>query len=289
MKGILLAGGSGSRLHPMTLAASKQLLPVYDKPMVYYPLSTLMLAGIRDILVITTPSDQAGFVRLLGDGSRLGLSISYAVQPKPEGIAQAFLIGRDFLAGSPCTLALGDNLIHGEGMGAMLRHAATRGAGATVFAYQVSDPERYGVVWFDADGRATELVEKPRAPTSNWAVIGLYVYDDQVADIAASIVPSARGELEITDVNRVYLARNELHVERMGRGYAWLDAGTPASLLAAATFVHTLQERQGLMIGCPEEVAYRMGFIGADALAREAASLGKTELGAYLRRIARDG
>lgn len=289
MKGILLAGGSGTRLHPMTLAASKQLLPVYDKPMVYYPLSTLMLAGIRDILVITTPADQAGFVRLLGDGSRLGLSISYAVQPKPEGIAQAFLIGRDFLGGSPCTLALGDNLIHGEGMGAMLSHAATRGAGATVFAYQVSDPERYGVVWFDAAGRATELVEKPRAPTSNWAVIGLYVYDAQVADIAASLAPSARGELEITDVNRVYLSRNELHVERMGRGYAWLDAGTPASLLAAATFVHTLQERQGLMIGCPEEVAFRMGFIDAEALTREAASLGKTELGAYLARIAREG
>jgi len=289
MKGILLAGGSGTRLHPMTLAASKQLLPVYDKPMVYYPLSTLMLAGIRDILVITTPADQAGFVRLLGDGSRLGLSISYAVQPKPEGIAQAFLIGRAFLSGSPCTLALGDNLIHGEGMGAMLAAAALRPRGATVFAYQVRDPERYGVVWFDADGRATDLREKPADPTSNWAVIGLYVYDGQVADIAAAIPPSARGELEITDVNRVYLSRNELAVERMGRGYAWLDAGTPASLLAAATFVHTLQERQGLMIGCPEEVAFRMGFIDAEALLREAAALGRTELGAYLSRVAREG
>ena len=289
MKGILLAGGSGTRLHPMTLAASKQLLPVYDKPMVYYPLSTLMLAGIRDILVITTPADQAGFVRLLGDGSRLGISISYAVQPKPEGIAQAFLIGRQFLAGSPCTLALGDNLVHGEGLGAMLAAAAKRPRGATVFAYQVRDPERYGVVWFDAEGRATDLVEKPASPTSNWAVIGLYVYDEQVSDIAASLAPSPRGELEITDVNRVYLARNELAVERMGRGYAWLDAGTPASLLAAATFVHTLQERQGLMIGCPEEVAFRMGFIDAEALLREAAALGRTELGTYLARIARDG
>jgi glucose-1-phosphate thymidylyltransferase len=289
MKGILLAGGSGTRLHPMTLAASKQLLPVYDKPMVYYPLSTLMLAGIRDILVITTPADQPGFVRLLGDGSRLGLSISYAAQPKPEGIAQAFLIGRQFLSGSPCTLALGDNLIHGEGMGAMLAAAAERPRGATVFAYQVRDPERYGVVWFDQEGRATELVEKPASPTSNWAVIGLYVYDGQVSDIAAALPPSARGELEITDVNRVYLSRNELHVERMGRGYAWLDAGTPASLLAAATFVHTLQERQGLMIGCPEEVAFRMGFIDAEALLREAAALGRTELGAYLSRVAREG
>ena len=289
MKGILLAGGSGTRLHPMTLAASKQLLPVYDKPMVYYPLSTLMLAGIREILVITTPADQAGFVRLLGDGSRLGISISYAVQPKPEGIAQAFLIGRQFLAGSPCTLALGDNLVHGESLGAMLAAAAKRPRGATVFAYQVRDPERYGVVWFDAEGRATDLVEKPASPTSNWAVIGLYVYDEQVSDIAASLAPSPRGELEITDVNRVYLARNELAVERMGRGYAWLDAGTPASLLAAATFVHTLQERQGLMIGCPEEVAFRMGFIDAEALLREAAALGRTELGTYLARIARDG
>jgi len=289
MKGILLAGGSGTRLHPMTLAASKQLLPVYDKPMVYYPLSTLMLAGIRDILVITTPADQESFVRLLGDGSRLGISISYAVQPKPEGIAQAFLIGRRFLAGSPCTLALGDNLVHGEGMGGLLAQAARRERGATVFAYQVRDPERYGVVWFDHEGRATDLREKPANPTSNWAVIGLYVYDGEVCDIAASIAPSPRGELEITDVNRIYLSRNELAVERLGRGYAWLDAGTPASLLAAATFVHTLQERQGLMIGCPEEVAFRMGFINAEVLARQAASLGRTELGAYLARIAREG
>ncbi|WP_144182684.1 glucose-1-phosphate thymidylyltransferase RfbA [Elioraea rosea] len=289
MKGILLAGGSGSRLHPMTLAASKQLLPVYDKPMVYYPLSTLMLAGIRDILVITTPADQPAFVRLLGDGSRLGLSIHYAVQPRPDGIAQAFTIGRQFLGGSPCTLALGDNMIHGEGLGALLAGAASRGVGASVFAYQVRDPERYGVVWFDATGRATDLVEKPANPSSNWAVIGLYVYDGKVSEIAASLPPSARGELEITDVNRVYLSLDELHVERMGRGYAWLDAGTPASLLAAATFVQTLQERQGLMIGCPEEIAYRMGFIDAEALSREAASLGKTELGAYLARIAREG
>ena len=289
MKGILLAGGSGTRLHPMTLAASKQLLPVYDKPMVYYPLSTLMLAGIRDILVITTPSDQAGFVRLLGDGSRLGIAISYAVQPRPDGIAEAFLIGRGFLAGSPCTLALGDNLIHGEGLGALLSSAGARGAGATVFAYQVRDPERYGVVWFGADGRATELVEKPREPSSNWAVIGLYVYDGQVSDIAAATPPSARGEREITDVNRAYLARGALSVEKLGRGYAWLDAGTPASLLAAATFVHTLQERQGLMIGCPEEIAFRMGFIDAEALAREAAALGRTELGLYLAKIAREG
>ncbi|WP_428487641.1 glucose-1-phosphate thymidylyltransferase RfbA [Rhodopila sp.] len=286
MKGILLAGGSGTRLHPMTLAASKQLLPVYDKPMVYYPLSTLMLAGIRDIMLISTPDDLPQFRRLLGDGSRFGVRFEYAVQPKPDGIAQAFLIGRDWLAGEACALALGDNLIHADHLSALLRAAAGRSMGASVFAYQVRDPERYGVVVFDATGRAVELVEKPAAPTSNWAITGLYFYDRHVSDIARQIRPSARGELEITDLNRVYLDLGTLHVEKLSRGCAWLDAGTPDSLLQAATFVQTIQSRTGMLVGCPEEVAFRMGFIDADRLRDHATHLGKTELGHVLMELA---
>ncbi len=285
MKGIILAGGSGTRLHPMTLAASKQLLPVYDKPMVYYPLSTLMLAGIRDILLISTPEDLPQFRRLLGDGSRLGLHLSYAEQPRPEGLAQAFLIGRDWLGGEACALALGDNLIHGDHLSALLRGAVARPHGATVFAYQVRDPERYGVVAFDAAGRARSIVEKPARPLSNWAVTGLYFYDRRVSELAATIRPSARGELEITDLNALYLADGSLHVERLSRGYAWLDAGTPDSLLQAATFVQTIQSRQGMLVGCPEEVAFRMGFIDAATLREAARRLGKTELGRVLAEL----
>ncbi len=286
MKGILLAGGSGTRLHPMTLAASKQLLPVYDKPMVYYPLSTLMLAGIRDVLVISTPADLAQFRRLVGDGERLGMRFAYAEQASPDGIAQAFLNGRDWLAGEACALALGDNLIHGDHLSATLRAAAARPVGATVFAYQVRDPERYGVVSFDADGRPVELVEKPAAPTSNWAVTGLYFYDRQVSDLARMIRPSARGELEITDLNLRYLHAGSLHVEKLSRGCAWLDAGTPDSLLQAATFVQTIQSRTGMLVGCPEEVAFRMGFIDADSLRSHARGLGKTDLGRVLLELA---
>ena len=286
MKGILLAGGSGTRLHPMTLAASKQLLPVYDKPMVYYPLTTLMLAGVRDVLVISTPDDLPQFRRLLGTGERLGMRIDYEVQPKPDGIAQAFLIGRDWIGGEACALALGDNLIHGDHLSATLRAAAARPVGATVFAYQVRDPERYGVVTFDEAGRAVEVVEKPVAPTSNWAITGLYFYDERVSDLARAIKPSARGELEITDLNRLYLEAGTLHVERLSRGCAWLDAGTPDSLLQAATFVQTIQSRTGMLVGCPEEVAFRMGFIGPDALIQQAGRLGKTELGRVLLELA---
>jgi glucose-1-phosphate thymidylyltransferase len=286
LKGIILAGGSGTRLHPMTLAASKQLLPVYDKPMIYYPLSTLMLAGIADILVISTPEDLPQFRRLLGEGSRYGVRFAYAEQPKPDGIAQAFLIGRDWIAGEPCALALGDNLIFGDHLSAMLQGAAARPQGATVFAYQVRDPERYGVATFDAKGRALDIVEKPASPVSNWAVTGLYFYDARVTELAAGIRPSARGELEITDLNRVYLEEGSLQVERLSRGYAWLDAGTPDSLLQAATFVQTIQARQGMLVGCPEEVAYRMGFIDADLLRRHARGLGKTELGRVLLELA---
>jgi glucose-1-phosphate thymidylyltransferase len=285
-KGILLAGGSGTRLHPMTLAASKQLLPVYDKPMVYYPLSVLMLAGIRDLLVISTPADLPQFRRLLGDGSRLGMQISYAEQPSPDGLAQAFHIGRDWIAGQPCALALGDNLVFGENLSGLLRAAAARRHGATVFAYQVRDPERYGVVTIDANGRAREILEKPTAPPSNWAVIGLYFYDARVTEMAARVKPSARGELEITDLNRMYLDEGTLQVERLGRGCAWLDAGTPDSLLQAATFVQTIQSRQGMLVGCPEEVAYRMGWIDADRLRHHARALGKTELGHVLTELA---
>ncbi len=285
-KGILLAGGSGTRLHPMTLAASKQMLPVYDKPMIYYPLSVLMLAGVRDVLVISTPEDLPQFQRLLGDGERLGITFTYAVQPRPEGLAQAFHIGRDWLAGEPCALALGDNLIFADHLSVVLRQAAGRTEGATVFAYQVRDPERYGVVSMGRDGRATEIVEKPAAPQSNWAVIGLYFYDARVSDMAARVKPSERGELEITDLNRMYLEEGSLHVERLGRGCAWLDAGTPDSLLQAATFVQTIQSRQGMLVGSPEEVAFRMGWIDADRLAAHARGLGKTELGRVLMQLA---
>ena len=286
MKGILLAGGSGTRLHPMTLAASKQMLPVYDKPMAYYPLSVLMLAGIRDILLISTPDDLPQFRRLFGDGSGLGIRFSYAEQPKPEGLAQAFHIGRDWLEGQACALALGDNLIFGDHLSVMLRAAAARPEGATVFAYQVRDPERYGVVTMNQAGHALEIVEKPAAPQSNWAVIGLYFYDHRVTEMAARVKPSARGELEITDLNRMYMEEGSLHVERLGRGCAWLDAGTPDSLLQAATFVQTIQSRQGMLVGCPEEVAFRMGWIDADRLAAHARSLGKTELGRVLSELA---
>ena len=286
MKGILLAGGSGSRLHPMTLATSKQLLPVYDKPMVYYALSTLMLAGIRDILVISTPEDLPQFRRLLGSGERFGVRFDYARQERPDGIAQAFLIGRDWIAGEACALALGDNLIHGDHLSALLRTAATRPRGATVFAYQVRDPERYGVVSFDAAGRAVDIVEKPAAPQSNWAVTGLYFYDSAVSDLARTIRPSARGELEITDLNRIYLEAGSLSVDRLSRGCAWLDAGTPDSLLQAATFVQTIQSRTGMLVGCPEEVAFRMGYIDADRLRAHARHLGKTELGRVLLELA---
>jgi glucose-1-phosphate thymidylyltransferase len=286
MKGIVLAGGSGTRLHPMTLAASKQLLPVYDKPMVYYPLSTLMLAGVRDILVISTPEDLPQFRRLLGSGERFGVQFTYAEQSRPEGIAQAFLIGRDWIGGEPCALVLGDNLIHGDHLSALLRAAVARPEGATVFAYQVRDPERYGVVSFDQAGRPTEIVEKPAAPQSNWAVTGVYFYDRRVSDIARAIRPSARGELEITELNQVYLEAGVLHVERLSRGCAWLDAGTPDSLLQAATFVQTIQSRTGMLVGCPEEVAFRKGYIDAATLRTHARGMGKTELGRVLLDLA---
>ncbi len=285
-KGIVLAGGSGTRLSPMTLAASKQLLPVYDKPMVYYPLSVLMLAGVRDILVISTPADLPQFRRLLGDGARLGVRFSYAEQPRPEGLAQAFLIGRDWLEGQPCALVLGDNLIFADHLSVLLRAAAARPLGATVFAYQVRDPERYGVVTMNDAGRAIDIVEKPAAPQSNWAVIGLYFYDERVSEFARHVRPSPRGELEITDLNRIYLEEGSLHVERLGRGCAWLDAGTPDSLLQAATFVQTIQSRQGMLVGCPEEVAFRMGWIDAAGLRAHARALGKTELGRVLADLA---
>jgi len=288
MKGILLAGGSGTRLSPMTLAASKQLLPVYDKPMVYYPLSTLMLAGIRDIMVISTPEDLPQFRRLLGDGARFGVRFAYAEQPRPNGIAEAFLIGRDWIAGEACALALGDNLIFADHLSVLLRAASARPRGATVFAYRVRDPERYGVVSFDEAGHARDIIEKPAQPESNWAVTGLYFYDERVSDFAAAIKPSGRGELEITDLNRRYLEEGSLHVERLGRGCAWLDAGTPDSLLQAATFVQTIQSRQGMLVGCPEEVAFRLGHIDAATLRAHAMSLGKTELGRVLAELADD-
>ena len=285
-KGIILAGGSGTRLHPVTLASSKQLLPVYDKPMIYYPLSVLMLAGIRDIMVISTPEDLPQFRRLMGDGSRLGVRFTYAEQPKPEGLAQAFHIGEDWIDGQACALALGDNLIFGDHLGVLLRAAVARPEGATVFAYQVRDAERYGVVSFDTSGRAIEIVEKPAAPKSNWAVTGLYFYDNQVTTLARRVKPSARGELEITDLNQIYLEQGTLQVERLGRGCAWLDAGMPDSLLQAATFVQTIQSRQGMLVGCPEEVAYRMGYIDAVQLRQAAQRLSKTELGRLLLELA---
>jgi glucose-1-phosphate thymidylyltransferase len=285
LKGIILAGGAGSRLHPLTKGVSKQLIPIYNKPMVYYPLSTLMLSGIRDVLVITTPHEQDGFKRLLGDGHEIGLSISYATQPKPEGLAQAFVIGRTFIGGERVALALGDNIFYGANLTESLLRAAERVDAATVFGYLVRDPERYGVVEFDRDGRPIRLEEKPRNPKSSWAVTGLYFYDNRVVDIAASLRPSARGELEITDVNQAYLQEGRLFVERLGRGTAWLDTGTHASLMQASSYVQAIEERQGLMVACIEEIAYRMNYIGADDLARLAAGMGTSEYGAYLRRL----
>ena len=285
MKGIVLAGGSGTRLYPVTRALSKQLLPVYDKPMVYYPLSTLMLAGIRDILVITTPEDRAQFERLLGDGAQWGIRLTYAVQPKPEGLAQAFLIGADFIGNDRVALVLGDNIFFGHGLPEILQRAAARTTGATIFAYQVRDPERYGVVSFDSAGRALTIVEKPANPISRWAVTGLYFYDSDVVRHAREVRPSARGELEITDLNMRYLAAGALHVELMGRGFAWLDTGTFDALIDAGTFVHTLEERQGMKIACPEEVAYRMGFITRDQLVALAQNLSKSGYGEYLLRV----
>ena len=284
-KGIVLAGGSGTRLHPATLAMSKQLLPVYDKPMVYYPLSTLMLAGIRDILLISTPQDTPRFEGLLGDGSQWGVSISYRVQPSPDGLAQAFVLGRDFVGGKPSALVLGDNIFYGHDLQPMLAAADARTRGATVFAYHVQDPERYGVVAFDDRRRAVSIEEKPAAPKSNYAVTGLYFYDEQVCDIAASIRPSARGELEITDVNARYLEADELDVELMGRGYAWLDTGTHDSLLDAGQFIATLERRQGLKVACPEEVAFRSGWITADQLRALAEPMRKSGYGRYLESL----
>lgn len=287
-KGIILAGGSGTRLHPATLALSKQLLPVYDKPMVYYPLSTLMLAGIRDILLIGTPQDLPRFQALLGDGARWGIHLSYCEQPSPDGLAQAFILGRDFIGGQPSALVLGDNIFHGHDLQRLLKNASERTDGASVFAYHVHDPERYGVVAFDAQQRAVNIEEKPRAPKSNYAITGLYFYDAQVCDIAADIEPSARGELEITDVNARYLTQGQLSVEIMGRGFAWLDTGTHDSLLEASQFIATLEKRQGLKVACPEEIAYRTGWIGAEQLEALAKPMLKNGYGRYLMQVLRE-
>lgn len=288
-RGIILAGGSGTRLHPLTYSVSKQLMAVYDKPMIYYPLSTLMLAGIRDILIITTPKDQEAFQHQLGDGSQWGVDLSYAVQPSPDGLAQAFLIGEQFLAGAPVTLILGDNIFYGHGLPDLMRSASARQTGATVFGYYVSDPERYGVVRFDDCGKVVDLEEKPKQPKSSYAVTGLYYYDEDVVDLAKEVKPSARGEFEITDLNKAYLARGDLHVELMGRGFAWLDTGTHDSLLDAANFIQVMQARQGLQIACPEEAAYHMGWVSAEQLEKLAAPLTKNGYGRYLMSVLKRG
>lgn len=288
-KGIILAGGSGTRLHPLTLAVSKQLMPIYDKPMIYYPLSTLMLAGIQEVLVITTPHDQAQFQRLLGDGSQWGMNIQYAVQPSPDGLAQAFLIGRDFIAGDPCALVLGDNIFYGHGMQGLLMEAAKRESGATVFGYYVANPEAYGVAEFDASGKVIGIEEKPAKPRSNYAITGLYFYDHHVVELASSLKPSKRGELEITDLNRLYLERGALNVELFGRGVAWLDTGTHESLIQAAIFIQTIQTRQGLAVACPEEIAYLKGWIDGEKVLKLAEPLKKTGYGQYLIELIRRG
>ena len=289
MRGIVLAGGSGTRLHPMTLAASKQLLPVYDKPMIYYPLSALMLAGVREILIISTPDDLPSFRRLLGSGEQWGVSFAYAEQPRPEGLAQAYIIGAPFVEGRNSVLVLGDNIFYGHGLTESLKSARARGGGATVFAYHVTDPERYGVVEFDAAGRAISLEEKPASPKSNWAVTGLYFYDSRAPEIAARLKPSPRGELEITDLNRAYLEAGRLHVERLGRGFAWLDTGTPQSLLEAAQYVQAIEQRQGQRVACLEEIAYSQGWIDAQALKDAATKLAKSGYGGYLLQVLREG